>query len=719
MKRYVRVFTAIFLITTSMLIPQLFTTFAEDSDPYVSVDKTATAYEIICGQEILVNLTVTGVALGGPFDIILVIDRSGSMAIDDALEDAKAAAIAFVDNRTFTPDPATSDWVGVVSYSSASRGHPAATLDQGLTNDPDLLTWAIGNLTTNGRTNIMAGVHLAQGELADHGRAQAQDVIILLSDGVANQWTNFDTGTSYDQPDANSSHTTSTLKAIQEANWAKGNGTIVFTIGLRLADLGPGVTEIAIDTLQQMATSLDYFFDAAEPGYLEEIYGIITTYIGPAATDLTITDTVEDEFTIVMGSFNPPYTSLVGNTITWEFDVLGSENRSFTYKIRPIRGLNGWYPTNVEANLTYTDHEDNPAFLEFPIPEVYLYRVCESAITLIKTADPTLISPPQMVTYTYNVTNPGPYPLHGVNLTDDIYGKIAGPFDLAVGETRIFTHEAYPTQDVTNWGNATGWDPWNYPVTDLDDATVEVITECTVYFYTVPSDVGNITIVGGETYLNGGSDTWDYCTTLTAVANAPEGYVFDHWLVEGNLDVLEEIGNTIRFHIACGGNITAYFRPVITPEPRTIGFWKHQVYVYLYDKATAQVTEQELLSYLQQVSMLSNYQKFKDIYVGDNDDTLRNAFSILWIHRRHFATSTDWMKACAERQLLATWLNTVSGKLSMGTRLDSSIYGGLGTVGEAIAYCENILMDGNSTFHDYEEAKTICDNINNSKGIIG
>ncbi|UCC32952.1 MAG: VWA domain-containing protein, partial [Candidatus Bathyarchaeota archaeon] len=235
MKKYVRVFTAIFLITTSMLIPQLFTTFAEESDPYVSVDKTATAYEIVCGQEILVNLTVTGVALGGPFDIILVIDRSGSMSIGDALEDAKAAAISFVDNRTYTPDPATSDWVGVVSYSSASRSHPAATLDQGLTNDPDLLKWAIGNLTSNGRTNIMAGVHVAQGELADHGRPKAQDVIILLSDGVANQWTNFDTGKSFDQPDANSSHTTSTLKAIEEANWAKGNGTIIFTIGLRLA----------------------------------------------------------------------------------------------------------------------------------------------------------------------------------------------------------------------------------------------------------------------------------------------------------------------------------------------------------------------------------------------------------------------------------------------------------------------------------------------------
>ena len=206
---------------------------------------------------------------------------------------------------------------------------------------------------------------------------------------------------------------------------------------------------------------------------------------------------------------------------------------------------------------------------------------------------------------------------------------------------------------------------------------------------------------------------------MTAVANAPEGYVFDRWEVTGNLDVLEEIDNTIRFHIACGGTVKAYFTPVIKPEPRTFGFWKHQVYVYLFNKATAQVTEQELLSYLQQISMSSNYQKFKDIYVGDNDDTLRNAFRILWGRRGWFIASRDWMKARAEAQLLATWLNTVSGKLSMGTHIDSAIYGGLETVGEAIAYCENILMNSSSTFHDFEEAKTICDNINNGIGITG
>jgi len=779
-------FIALIIISALTTIP-LLTVNAQNTEPNVTVNKTATAYNITCGQEINVTLTVTGRGLGGLFDIMLVIDRSESMT-GEPLAAAKAAAKSFIDNRTFTGDPATSDWIGVVSYSTN------ATLNQGLTADHNLAKSAIDGLTATGYTNIMAGVHIAQQELATHGRNYAMDVMIVLSDGVANRWTDFTTGTIYSTTPWPKNHTTSTLKAIEEATLAKGNGTMVFTIGLNLANLG--ISEwVARDTLKQMASSLDYFFDAANPGYLEEIYQIISTYMAPAGTNLTLTDIVEDEFIIVGGSINPPPTSIVGNTITWNFSVLGSETKTFQYKIRPKQGLEGWYPTNVNATLDYIDHEGNPQTLIFPIPTVELYRVCTPAIQINKTADPTVIHSGDKVVYTYEVYNPGPYPLHDVYVTDDKLGYIAGPFDLAVGETRTFTKEATPAEDVTNWGNATGKDPWNYTVTDTDDATVNVITGCQVVFYTIPSDVGNITVVGNQTYLNGQSGTWDYGTSFTAIANAPVGWVFDHWEVTGNITVLETVDNSITvtincggalnayfrriqcpvvfftdptnvgnitfegdtyingasdtfpygtsgearantpdgwifdhwttvgnvqvsstttnpttFTITCGGNLTAVFRPQEEPptlDPRTIGFWKHQVYVYLFNRGTAQITEEELLGYLEQVSSLSNYTKFEQIYVGDNDLTLWNAYRIL-----RFSWS---MKGRAEQQLLATWLNVVSNKLSWNTPLDSGIYGDLETVGEAITYCENVLI--NSIVTKYEEAKTICDNINNGIGI--
>ncbi|TET19440.1 VWA domain-containing protein, partial [Candidatus Bathyarchaeota archaeon] len=502
MKKYLSICCVVLLIISALSIgAERLSIHADVTDTYVTLDKTATDYEITCGQEILVNLTVNGTGVGGPLDIMLVIDRSGSM-LGQPLDAAKVAAKSFVDNRSFTGDPATSDWVGVSSYATT------ASLDQGLTDNSALAKSAINGLSagvsSRGFTNIMAGVHVAQEELATNGRNHAMDIIIVLSDGVANRWTDFTTGTTYKTATWPATHTTSTLKAIDEATAAKNAGTIVFTIGLNLVALGPS-QGVARDTLEQMATSLDYFFDAATPGYLEEIYGRIATYITPAATNLTLTDVVEDEFVIVGGSTDPPATSVMGNTITWEFDTLGNETKTFQYKIRPIRGLEGWYLTNVEANLTYTDPEGNPASQTFPNPLIYLYRVCTPAIQIIKTANPTVINKGEKVVYTYDVTNLGPYPLHDVNVTDDKYGTISSaPFDLDVNETITLTYEAYPNATVTNVATAKGKDPWNYTVSDEDDAIVSVITECPVTFFTDPTTIGNITFLD-ITYFNGDS----------------------------------------------------------------------------------------------------------------------------------------------------------------------------------------------------------------------
>jgi len=569
MRKYLSTFFIALLIVsalTTSATPSIIQ--AQNIDKNVTVNKTAKNYTIICGQEILVMLTVNGTGVGGPVDVMLVIDRSGSMN-GYPLDAAKAAAKAFVENLTFTGDPATSDWVGISSYSTT------ATLDQGLTDNSTLAKSAIDGLGDGEFTNIMAAVHIAQEELATNGRNHAMDVMIVLSDGVANRWTDFDTGFTHDTATWPTTHTLSTVKAIQEATWAKGNGTIVFTIGLNLAALGVSKA-VAKDTLEQMATSPDHFFDAATPGYLEDIYAEIATEISPAATDLTVTDVVADEFVIVGGSINPTPTSVVGNTITWEFDELGSETKTFQYKIRPIRGLKGNYATNVEANLTYTNSEGDPASLTCPNPEVYLYRVCESAIQLNKTANPTMIDAGDKVVYTYNVTNPGPYPLHNVNVTDDIYGTISpAPFDLDVDETKTFTREEHPMATVTNWAEAKGLDPWNYEVSDKDDATVIVQAECPVDFYTDPNNIGNITFQG-EIYFNADNDTFPYGTSGSATAKAPEGWTFDHWEATGNVELTSTTANPTTVTVLCGGTLKAVFTQIECPvtfytDPNNIG----------------------------------------------------------------------------------------------------------------------------------------------------
>ncbi|TET64675.1 VWA domain-containing protein [Candidatus Bathyarchaeota archaeon] len=703
MKKYLSICCVVLLIISALSITaERLSIHADVTDTYVTLDKTATDYEITCGQEILMNLTVNGTGVGGPLDIMLVIDRSSSM-LGKPLDAAKAAAKSFIDNHSFTGDPATSDWVGISSYATT------ASLDQELTDNSTLAKSAINGLSaglsSRGYTNIMAGVHVAQEELATNGRNHAMDIIIVLSDGVANRWTSFTTGTTYETATWPATHTTSTLKAIDEATAAKNAGTIVFTIGLNLAALGPS-QGVARDTLEQMATSLDYFFDAATPGYLEEIYGRIATHITPAATNLTLTDVVEDEFVIVGGSTDPPATSVVGNTITWEFDTLGSETKTFQYKMRPIRGLEGWYPTNVEANLTYTDPEGNPASQTFPNPLIYLYRVCTPAIQIIKTANPTVINKGEKVVYTYDVTNLGPYPLHDVNVTDDQYGTISpAPFDLDVGETKILTYEAYPNATVTNVATAKGKDPWNYTVSDEDDAIVSVIAECPVTFYTDPVGSNfNITFEG-STYVNGDMDTFPYGTSGSAYADCPPGWVFDHWEMVGNVTLdPDEYANPVTFTIKCGGDLKAVFTEEHgNGDLGTIGYWKHVFYVWKASKGNFKnYTGQILEWYLGDITVAS------DVFGENYTLTLESAHDLLW------ANPGSNMRRKALRQCFACWLNWANDAVTMSQMVDTNYDGHPDmTFGDAMTIVENILRNPHSILAELEYAKDVCDSINN------
>ena len=96
--------------------------------PHLEITKSVTPDPVSIGEAATVTLTITGAGEPAttrvPLDVILIIDRSISMNSNNKLNDAKAAAVAFVD----TLDP-SQDRVGVVAYGSTS------TLVQGLTDD--------------------------------------------------------------------------------------------------------------------------------------------------------------------------------------------------------------------------------------------------------------------------------------------------------------------------------------------------------------------------------------------------------------------------------------------------------------------------------------------------------------------------------------------------------------------------------------------------------
>jgi len=171
---------------------------------------------------------------------------------------------------------------------------------------------------------------------------------------------------------------------------------------------------------------------------------------------------------------------------------------------------------------------------------------------------------------------------------------------------------------------------------------------------------------------------------------------------------------------------------------RTIGFWKHQVNVWYFTElknagmkirgiGTAQVTEEELITYLTFINGNSTYFQGKIVKDNNGDGTitnleiLQNAYGIL-----KTPTGPDSMKMRAEQQLLSLWLNLTYKAFFWSTQLNQdSIYiyyqytfddiDGLATIGEAIMFCEAELakVDGN-----YEAVKETCDSINNNLGIV-
>jgi len=239
----------------------------------------------------------------------------------------------------------------------------------------------------------------------------------------------------------------------------------------------------------------------------------------------------------------------------------------------------------------------------------------------------------------------------------------------------------------------------------------------------LPSLVVYISVTPSPTFISGGTLTWN----IGDVESGGSGTIT--LVVQASL--LSSIGevkmNSATIHYG------DYYNNPQNPESdsaetmivetgatygdvRTVGFWKHQVYLAITGKSGGTVSRSELLIFLEQISASSDYPLYQNIHVaGDDQQTLLNAYAIL-----KTPTGTGSMKARAEQQLLATWLNLARHAFYSNTRLSSETYGeyGLNMVGEAIIYCESILLNPNSSSSDYEKVKTICDNLNNSIGII-
>ncbi len=203
-----------------------------------------------------------------PVDVMLVIDKSGSMDDDCPggqadpgetpckINDAKNAAITFLTAVNFSKDK-----VGLASFNEL------VTLDQGLTNNQALVTAAINALTASGQTDIGGGIKVAREELiANGGDTKA---MVLLSDGA---------------PTVNASglacfgafrlNNSCAKYALNESNITKLAGIEIFVIGLN-------VTNLTETLLKQIATTPSNYFSAPNASQLVSIYLQIAQEICP------------------------------------------------------------------------------------------------------------------------------------------------------------------------------------------------------------------------------------------------------------------------------------------------------------------------------------------------------------------------------------------------------------------------------------------------------
>lgn len=308
-------------------------------------NKVINTDRILCDGALRVTLALTAAPdiVSNPTDIVLVLDRSGSMT-GSPLANLKLGANTFIDlideatDSTKDGQIGSGSRMGVVSFSST------AVANTQLITSVDALKTAVDGLSAGGSTNH-ADAFAKATQLFDPASPNAK-VMVLFTDG----------------------NTTIGAPPAPVAAAARAQGIIIYCIGLIGSD------GLDISALNDWATDPDASHVAVTPDAadLEELFAELAANISkPGATDIVIDEVVNPDFVIT--SISSPTkgsaTMLDAHSLRWNIAQLGvtaSESATLDFFIRHV----GQQPGTklVNESITYSDQEGN--VVSFPKPTV-------------------------------------------------------------------------------------------------------------------------------------------------------------------------------------------------------------------------------------------------------------------------------------------------------------------------------------------------------------
>ena len=278
-----------------------------------------------------------------PTDIVLILDRSGSMT-GSPLTNLKLGAETFIDiideatDGTQDGQIGSGSHIGIVSFSSS-----AVADTQLITSVADLKA-AVNALSAGGSTNH-ADAFSTAAALFDPTSTNAK-VIVMFTDGK----------------------TTSGLPPAPIAAAIRASGIVIYCIGL-VGDDG-----IDVNVLNDWATDPDSSHVAVTPNdaQLEDLFADLAANISkPGATNIVIDETVNPDFTIISVNMPTKGTAMTINahSLQWkipELGVSGNEGASLEFYVKHTGQMSGNLPVN--QSISYVDTEGNA--VTFPNPSV-------------------------------------------------------------------------------------------------------------------------------------------------------------------------------------------------------------------------------------------------------------------------------------------------------------------------------------------------------------